>query len=53
MIHINNNLKFDYHVNRLCKKASKKPHDLARIANYTDIKVNESRYKQCEVTPYF
>ena len=37
MIHVNNNLKFDYHVSQLCKKASKKLHDLARIAKYMDI----------------
>ena len=30
--HINNNLNFDYHVNQLCKKASKKLHPLATIA---------------------
>ena len=32
-----NNLNFDYHVNQLCKKASKKRHALARIAEYMDI----------------
>ena len=37
-IHINNNLNFDYHVNQLCKNASKKLHALARIAKYMDIK---------------
>ena len=31
-IYINNKLNFDYHVNQLCKKASKKLHALARIA---------------------
>ena len=31
-IHLNNDLNFDYHVNQLCKKASKKLHALARIA---------------------
>ena len=36
-IHINNKLNFDYHVNQLCKKASKKLHALARIAKYMDI----------------
>ena len=35
-IHINNKLNFDYHVNQLCKKASKKLHALARIAKYMD-----------------
>ena len=35
--HININLKFDYHVNQLCKKESKKLHALARIAKYMDI----------------
>ena len=30
-------LNFDYHVNQLCKKASKKLHALARIAKYMDI----------------
>ena len=37
VIHVNNNLNFDYHVNQLCKKASTKLHDLARIAKYMDI----------------
>ena len=36
-IHIDNNLNFDYHVNQLCKKASKKLHALDRIAKYLDI----------------
>ena len=36
-IHTNNNLNFDYHVNQLCKKASKKLHAFARIAKYMDI----------------
>ena len=36
-IHFNNDLNFDYHVNQLCKKASKKLHALARIAKYMDI----------------
>ena len=36
-IHVNNNLNFDYHVNQLCKKASKKLHALARIAKYMDV----------------
>ena len=36
-IHFNNYLNFDYHVNQLCKKASKKLHALARIAKYMDI----------------
>ena len=36
-IHNNNNLNFDYHVNHLCKKASKKLHALAGIAKYMDI----------------
>ena len=39
-IHFNNDLNFDYHVNQLCKKASKKLHALARIAKYMDIKKN-------------
>ena len=36
-IHLNNDLNFDYHVNQLCKNASKKLHALARIAKYMDI----------------
>ena len=36
-IHLNNDLNFDYHVNQLCKKASKKLHALDRIAKYMDI----------------
>ena len=36
-IYFNNNLNFDYHVNQLCKKASKKLHALSRIAKYKDI----------------
>ena len=36
-IHINHNLGFGYHVNQLCKKASKKRHSLARITKYMDI----------------
>ena len=36
-IHLNNDLNFDYHVNQLCKKASKKLNALARIAKYMDI----------------
>ena len=36
-IHLNNNLNFDYHVNKLCKKARKKLHALARITKYMDI----------------
>ena len=37
VIHLNNDLNFDYHVNKLCKMASKKLHALARIAKYMDI----------------
>ena len=33
-INIDNNLKFDVHVNKLCKKASQKLHALARISKY-------------------
>ena len=36
-IHLNNDLNFNYHVNQLCKKASKKLHGLTRIAKYMDI----------------
>ena len=36
-IHFNNDLNFDYHVNQLYKKTSKKLHALARIAKYMDI----------------
>ena len=36
-IHLNNVLNFYYHVNQLCKKASKKLHALARIAKCMDI----------------
>ena len=36
-IHLNNDLNFDYHVNQLFKKASKKLHALAIIAKYMDI----------------
>ena len=32
-IHLNNDLNFDYHVNQLCKKASKKLHALARFVS--------------------
>ena len=35
--YINNNLDFDYHINQLYKKASKKIHALARIVKYMDI----------------
>ena len=35
-IQINNNLNFDYHVNQLCKKPSKKLHALTRVAKYMD-----------------
>lgn len=40
-IHVNNNLKFDCHVNQLCKEANKKFHSLARIA--TLININKRR----------
>ena len=36
-IHINNNLNFDYHINQICKKTSKKLHALTRIAKYMNI----------------
>ena len=36
-IHINNNLNFDYHVNQLCKNASKKLHALIRTSKYIAI----------------
>ena len=36
-IHLTNDLNFDYHVNQLCNKASKKLHALARIAKYMEI----------------
>ena len=36
-IHLNNDLNFDYQVNQLCTKASKKLHAFARIAKYMDI----------------
>ena len=36
-IHLNNDLNFDYHVNQLCQKASKKLRALARIAKYMGI----------------
>ena len=35
-IHISNRLNFGYHVSKLCKKASKKPHALARIFKYVE-----------------
>ena len=35
-IHISNRLNFGYHVSKLCKKASKKPHALARICKYVE-----------------
>ena len=34
---IDNNLKFDEHVTRLCKKASQKLHALSRVSNYMKI----------------
>ena len=37
-MHINNNLNYDYHVNQLRKKTSKKLHALARNATYMVIK---------------
>lgn len=30
-IHVDGNLNFDYHVNQICKKSSKKIHTLTRI----------------------
>ena len=30
-IHINNNLNYEFHVNELCKKASKKLHELLEL----------------------
>ena len=36
-VYLNNDLNFDYQVNQLCQKVSKKLHALARIANYMDI----------------
>ena len=36
-IHIDNTLNFDYHVNHLCQKTSKKLNALAGIAKYIDI----------------
>ena len=36
-IHINNVLNFNYHVNQLCQKASKKLHALAQLVKYMDI----------------
>ena len=36
-VHLNNDLHFDYYVNQLCKKASKKLHALARIAKYMEL----------------
>ena len=35
-IHIENRLNFEYHVSPLCKKASKKLHELARIFKYVE-----------------
>ena len=35
-IHVDNRLNFDYHVIQLCKKASKKPHELAIIFKYVE-----------------
>ena len=36
-ITINNALKFDNHVNKLCKNASGKLHALGRVAKYMDV----------------
>ena len=35
-IHVDNRFNFDYHVNELCKKATKKLHALARIFKYVE-----------------
>ena len=37
-VNIEGRLNFDYHVNKLVKKASKKYHALARVCNYMDTK---------------
>ena len=36
-ITIDNNMKFDEHVSRLCKNASQKLHALARVSNFIDV----------------
>ena len=33
-LHIDGRLDFDYHVNQICKKASKKIHALSRVCKY-------------------
>ena len=35
-VHIDGRLDFDYHVNQICKKASKKIHALSRVCKYMD-----------------
>ena len=35
-IHVDNRLDFDYHVSQLCKKSSKKLHELTRIFKYVE-----------------
>ena len=35
-VHIDGRLDFDYHVNQICKKASKKIYDLSRVCKYMD-----------------
>ena len=36
-VHIDNRLKFDQHINLICKKANQKLHALARVSSYMDI----------------
>ena len=35
-IHVDGDLNFDYHVNQICKKSSKKNHTLTRICKQID-----------------
>ena len=52
-IYTNNNFNYDYHVNQLCNKTSKKLHALARIAKYMDINKQKMLMKAFVSSQFF
>ena len=52
-IHMDGNLSFDFHVNQLCKNASKKLHALARTCKYMDIRKRRTPMKAFVTWQFF
>ena len=41
-VHFDDQLKLDFHLEKLCKNVNRKLHELARVTPYTNLSKNES-----------